>query len=215
MKVIIIGSSGHAKVVIDALIKCGNYSIVGLVDDFRGLNEETLCIPVIGKVSDVPILEANKYNWIIAVGDNLARFQIYNKLLELKLNYINVIHPSAIIGMNVTLGVGNFIAAGAIINSGTTIKDHCIVNTGAQLDHDNELQSFASVAPNAATGGNVTIGQGSHLGIGSCVKEKVSIGRQTVIGAGSVVLNNIGKFRVAYGVPCKEIRLREMRETFL
>lgn len=213
MKVIVIGSSGHAKVIIDAINKERHYEIIGLLDDFRMKGETTMNVPVIGKVSDIK--NFLQYSFIIGVGSNHGRFSIYNKLIELGLNYINVIHPSAIIGSDVSLGVGNFFAAGTIVNSGTIIGNHCIINTGATVDHDNTLEDFVSIAPNASLAGNVTVERGSLIGMGSCVIEKRKIARQTIIGAGSVVTKDIGKFKIAYGSPCKEIRLRDMRETFL
>lgn len=215
MKSIIIGSGGHAKVIIDAINKGGHYDIIGLIDDFREIGETTLGIPVVGKVNDVEAHNEIGCSWIIAIGDNKSRHKVYSKLMELRLNYINVIHPSAIIGGDVEIGVGNFIAAGVIINSGTTIGNHCIINTGAQLDHDNKLDDFISIAPKAALAGNVSIGRGTYIGMGANIKEKIAIGRQSIIGAGSMVLQDVPRFKVAYGNPCKEIKAREMSETFL
>lgn len=215
MKVIIIGSSGHAKVIIDAINKGGHSQVVGLIDDFREVGETTLNIPVIGKVNDIEAHKELNCGWIIGIGDNKQRHRVFSKLMELRLNYINVIHPSAIIGNDVNIGIGNFIAAGTIINSGTSIGNHCIVNTGAQLDHDNTLHDFVSIAPKAALAGNVTIERGSYIGMGANVIEKITVARQTVIGAGSVVINDIPRFKIACGVPCKNIRNREMSETFL
>lgn len=215
MKVMIIGSGGHAKVVIDAINKQRIYEIIGLIDDYRQVGETTMDIPVVGKVSDISDHKGINCSWIIAVGDNKGRNSIYSRVIELRLNYINVIHPSATIGSDVDLGVGNFIAAGAIINSGTTIGSHCIINTGAQLDHDNKIEDFVSVAPKAALAGSVVVGRGTYIGMGVNVIERIVIGRQTVIGAGSLVNRDIPRFKVAYGVPCIEQRDREVKETFL
>jgi sugar O-acyltransferase (sialic acid O-acetyltransferase NeuD family) len=215
MKVIVIGSSGHAKVIIDAINKGRHYEAVGLIDDFRPIGETTLGIPVIGKVDDIEVHKELNCSWIIGIGDNKQRHRIYSKLMELKLNYINVIHPSAIIGNDVDYGVGNFIAAGSIINSGTRIGNHCIINTGAQLDHDNVIGDFVSIAPKAALAGNVTVEMGSYIGMGANVIEKITISRQTVIGAGSLVNRNIARFKVAFGVPCIEQRERTDKEIFL
>lgn len=215
MKVIIIGSSGHAKVIIDAINKGNHYEVIGLIDDYRPIGETTMNIPVIGKVSDIEAHKGINCGWIIGVGDNKARHAIHSKLMELRLNYINVIHPSAIIGGDVSLGVGNFIAAGVVINSGTSIGNHCIINTGAQLDHDNTLSDFVSIAPKAALAGNVTVGRGSYIGMGTVVIEKIEIANQTVIGAGSVVIRNVPRFKVSHGNPCKEQRNRTTQEIFL
>jgi len=215
MKVIVIGSSGHAKVIIDAINKSNHYEVIGLLDDFRVIGETTLGVPVIGKIADAIIHDKTGCSWIIGVGDNYQRHAIHSRLMELRLNYINVIHSSAIMGSDVDLGVGNFIAAGTIINSGTRIGNHCIINTGAQLDHDNILGDFVSIAPKAALAGNVTVERGSYIGMGANILQKITVGRQTVIGAGSLVNRSIPRFKVAYGVPCVEQRKREQKEIFL
>lgn len=215
MKVVIIGSSGHAKVSIDILNRRGGHQIIGLLDDFRSVGESTMGIDVVGPVQMAETLKETGCSFFIAVGDNFGRHLVYSRLLEYRLSYINVIDPSAIISNDVQIGIGNFIGIGSIINAGSVIGNHCIINTAAQLDHDNKLQDFVSIAPGVTLAGNVTVEKGSSIGIGSSVIEKITIGRQTVIGAGSVVTRNIPRFKVAYGVPCIEKRDRNQSEIFL
>jgi FlaA1/EpsC-like NDP-sugar epimerase len=59
--IIIIGSSGHAKVIIDIVISQGRYQIVGLLDPYRNIGEITLGYPILGKEEDLPKL-VNAYN---------------------------------------------------------------------------------------------------------------------------------------------------------
>jgi serine acetyltransferase len=49
----------------------------------------------------------------------------------------------------------------------------------------------------------VEIGEGSFIGIGSRIIEKIRIGGWTTIGAGSVVVTNIPDRTTAYGVPAR------------
>lgn len=55
----------------------------------------------------------------------------------------------------------------------------------------------------------VVIGDGSWLGYGAVVLPGVTIGKHCVIGANSVVTNNIPDFSVAVGVPARVIRRYE------
>lgn len=52
----------------------------------------------------------------------------------------------------------------------------------------------------------IHIGRNCWLGAGVCVMPGVTIGDNTVIGAGSVVTNDIPANSVAYGTPCRVIR---------
>jgi acetyltransferase-like isoleucine patch superfamily enzyme len=105
--------------------------------------------------------------------------------------------------------------AGVAINSDATIAEFCIVNTNSSVDHDNRLAPFSSLAPRVATGGNVTIGEGSAIGIGAVILHGRTLGRHCVIGAGAVVTRDIPDFIVAYGVPAKPIRSRRPGEKYL
>ena len=90
-----------------------------------------------------------------------------------------------------------------------------MINTSSSIDHDNIFENYSSTGPNVTTGGNVELGQCSHLGIGSTVKHQISIGDNTIIGAQSMVLKNCNKNSVYYGIPAKKIRDREDNSKYL
>lgn len=218
-KLIIVGSSGHAKVVIDIVEKEDQYEIIGLIDDNRKIGESTLGYPIIGDTLSLQnIIKLNpEYKLFIAIGDNWNRSKILEYITRLvpHAEFISTIHPSAQIGKDVTIGKGTVIMAGAVINSCTTIGDFSIVYTNSSMDHDNLLGDFASLAPNSATGGNVSIGKFSAIGIGASIKHGVKMGTHCVLGGGSVLLKHCGDNELLYGVPAKMVRLREIGEKYL
>ena len=71
---------------------------------------------------------------------------------------------------------------------------------------NNNFKNFSSTGPGVTTGGNVELGQCSHLGIASTIKNQISIGDNTIIGEQSMVLKNCNKNSVYYGIPAKKIR---------
>ena len=105
--------------------------------------------------------------------------------------------------------------AGAVINSGTQVGRHCIVNTSARVDHDSVLGDFVSVAPGATLGGSVHVGEYSAISLGASVIHGITIGHDTVIGAGAVVVRNVDSNVVAYGVPARVVRRRERGQRYL
>jgi acetyltransferase-like isoleucine patch superfamily enzyme len=50
------------------------------------------------------------------------------------------------------------------------------------------------------------VGDYTHIGAGSVVKQQTAIGANTLIGMGSVVLKNISDNVTAYGNPCREVK---------
>ncbi len=217
--IFIIGSSGHAKVIIDIVEKEGKYEIAGLIDSYKNKGEETLGYKIIGTEKDLPQLLASfpGASIIIAIGDNWIRHLVKEKITAIapELKFASTIHPSAQIAKNVKIGKGVVIMAGAIVNSESTIGDFTIINTKAAIDHDGTMMRFSSLAPGVTAGGNVTIGEFSAISIGASIKHNISIGNHAVIGAGSIVLNNCNNNVIMYGVPAKEIRNREVGERYL
>lgn len=213
---IIIGSGGHAKVCIDACEQGNEYSIIGLIDDFKEVNEEVYNYKILGKISDVQLLnETIECEFFIAIGDNYQREKIFFSLRDLHLKWANIIHPASLVSEYAQITYGVIIMPAVIVNAGSKINPFCILNTGAQLDHDCEMGEVSSLAPGVITGGNVKIGAGTAIGMGSIIRNNIKIGDNTVIGCGSLVLDDIKDNKLAFGSPCREIRNRERTEKYL
>lgn len=86
------------------------------------------------------------------------------------------------------------------------IGRHYIINTGAVVEHDCKLADFIHVYPNASLAGNVSVGVGTHIGIGATVIQGIKIGQWATIGAGAVIIEDVPDFAVVVGVPGKTIR---------
>ena len=217
--VLIFGSSGHSKVIIDIFEKEGKYQIAGLIDDNMNIGEETLGYKIIGNETILQDLHLKNPHWklFIAIGDNWIRSKVVNRIIDKipDIEFASAIHPSAQIGKGVKIGKGVAIMAGAIVNSSSFIGDFTIINTKASIDHDSEMLPFSSLAPNATCGGNVSVGAFSAISISATIKHGISIGSHTIIGAGSVLLKSCGDHLILYGVPAKEIRKREVGEKYL
>jgi len=217
--ILIIGSSGHAKVVIDIVEQVGRYRIAGLLDDYRSIGEETLGYSVIGKRTDLVdrVREHSIRGTLIAIGDNDARSKIADWAIQCcpDLPFVTAVHPSATIARNVDLGAGTVIMAGAVINPCCSVGQFCILNTNSSLDHDSVMEDFASLAPGATVGGSCQIGTRSAVGMGATLVQSVTIGNGTVVGAASLVLGSIESGIVAYGVPARAVRARNLEDRYL
>lgn len=217
-KIVIIGASGHAKVIIDTIELMGEYEIGGLIDSYKLKGEKILNYEVIGTEEDLPrLLQKGISKGIIAIGDNWTRFKMYSKIQQIApdFQFISVIHPSAIVSRYAKIGKGVAVLCGVIINADAVIEDCCILNTNASLGHDSIMQRFSSIAPSCTIGGTVTIGEFSAISIGATVNQNLTIGKHTVIGSGSVVVRSIEDNSVAYGVPAKVIRARKKEDPYL
>ena len=200
---IIIGASGHGKVVADIALKLKKYESISYLDDSENI-ERCMKFSVVGKVKDV-------YNYLedsdifVAIGNSNIRKQIME---DLKLNGANIptlIHPNAIIGEGVTIGIGTVVMAGAIINPEACIGEGCIINTSASIDHDCSIDDYVHISVDAHLAGTVRVAEHTWIGIGAIVKNNVSIGPNIMIGAGAVVVKDLIVSGTYVGVPAKLI----------
>ena len=217
-KIIIIGASGHAKVIIDAIEVDGQYNIHGYIDSYKPQGKKILNYSILGSEDIIPELINKGINkGVIAIGDNYKRAKMAKKILKIAPNFqfISVIHPSAVVSKYVSIGRGSVILAGAIVDVDSKVGDFCIINNTANLGHDSTMENYSSLAPNTSTGGAVFIGKYTAVSIGANVLQSIHVGEHTIIGAGALVTNDIDSYKVAYGIPAKAKRNRKKGESYL
>lgn len=180
---ILYGTGGHAKVIVEAIHATGRK--VTLLFDDKVNSEEIFKTPVVtGYTADL----YPEDHLIIAIGDNHTREKLANKVQH---PFGQVFHPSAYISPSAKINEGTVILVNATINTDSEIGKHCIVNTGAIVDHDVLLNDFVHVAPNATLCGHVEVGKSSLIGAGSVITPSVKIGSNVIIGAGRTVTKDV------------------------
>ena len=184
-RLIIIGTGGHGKVIADNAMKNG-YTNISFVDD--NATDACMGFPVIGKCSDLEKLNDGNTEFIIGIGNNETRKRIAE---EHDINWTTLIHPSAQIAVNVTIGKGTVIMACAVVNACTTIGEHCIINTSAVVEHDNAIADYVHISPGVKLSGNVRIGDQTWIGTGVSVINNISIAENVIVGVGSVIIKDI------------------------
>ena len=201
-EVIVLGAGGHAKVVISTLLEL-NFQINGVLDDDPNKwNQKVLNIPVLGPIE---LLKSGNFEQgIIAIGDNKTRKEIVEKYNGF-CRWISIIHPFSYVHPSVEIGDGSVIFAGAVIQPEVIIGKYVIINTSASVDHDCKIEDFVHIAPGVHLAGGVSVGEGSLLGVGSSIIPYKRIGGWTIVGAGSVVINDIPDCVTVVGVPARPI----------
>lgn len=187
-KLLIIGASGHGRVCADIAEKMGKWDEIVFADDYPA---EGFPYPIIGD-SLIP--------WdgdcFIGIGDGAIR-----KNLSQGRSLVTLIHPSALIGDRVHIGIGAVVMAGTVLNPDAVVGEGCIVNTCASIDHDCVIEDYVHVSVGAHLCGTVHVGKGTWIGAGATVKNNVSICAGCVIGAGAVVVKDIIELGTYIGVP--------------
>jgi len=217
--IVLIGGGNQAHYTIDIIEKENKYNIVGIIDSVHKIGSLRFGYPILGRQENLKeiIEQYDVYGGIISIGDNWSRYYVYNQLKQIVPDfiYVNAIHPSVVIGNTTVLGVGIVAMAGCIFNPKSIIGNFTFFATGAQVEHDNEICDFASISAGSITGGYVKLGKYSAITLGVTVVDRIEIGENTVIGAGSLVVKSVPSNVLAYGNPVKIIRSRNEGERFL
>lgn len=219
LNIVLIGGGNQAHYTIDIIEKEGKYTIIGIIDSVHDIGSERFGYKVIGRQENLVklIKEYKIYGGIISIGDNWVRSNIFLQISSLVPNFkfINAIHPSVIIGNNVKIGEGVTAMAGVIFNPKSVIGNFTFFATGAQIEHDCVISDFASISAGSITGGYVKLGKYSAITLGVTVLDRIAIGENTVVGAGSLVTKDLPDNVLVYGIPAKIVRGRYNGEKFL
>lgn len=206
---IVWGASSHALVVADIVRLCGQYAIVGFLDDLHPERHgaEFCGSHVIGGRERLDDLRREGVlHAIIAVGKCRARLELADFVREKGFLLAVAVHPGATIARSVMLGEGTVVAAGAVVNPGAVIGENVIINAAATVDHECVIGNGAHICPGAHLAGRVIVGRAAWVGVGATVVDGVRVGEHALVGAGAVVINDVPEGVVSYGVPARVVR---------
>ncbi|MFH1638659.1 MAG: acetyltransferase [Candidatus Woesearchaeota archaeon] len=202
----IIGTGSQARYVIEA---CSTHRILGLIDIFNeeNIGKDINGVKVICLLSDIEKHAAkDDAELVIAFGDNKKKEEIAKILSKKGYDFASIISERAYIPTHCEIGKGCIINPNVTIMPNVKIGNHVIIHSGCVIEHDNEIKDFANIAPRVSTAGNVNIGKGAYVYTGAVIIPKTSIGDNAVVGAGAVVLKDVGDNCIVAGVPAKEIK---------
>lgn len=153
------------------------------------------------------LLPREKDYWVVcAVGSARTRKKIIDKISSVpQLHFATVIDPDAKISGRVSVGEGSIICAGNIITVDIQIGRHNIVNLSCTVGHDAVLEDFVTLYPGVNISGNVSVGESTEIGTGTKVIQGKKICKDTVIGAGAVVVKDIKEAGTYVGVPAERV----------
>lgn len=213
MDTLIIGAGGHGQTVADALLRTcrtgGPMRPIGFLDDTPGLQGwQYQGLPVLGPLDRIDDTACDGV--IVAVGDNRARRQIFLRLRAAGLRLVSVVHPTAVVALDVEIGPSSYVGANAVIGPATTIGANTIVSGAGGLGHHNRVGDHVHVGPGVIAAGGVHIGDGVQIGLATNIVPGCVVGRWSVVGGGSFVARDIPEGVFALGNPARPIRKIEV-----
>ncbi len=210
-KIVILGAGGfgrEVKALIDQINKQKpTYLLEGFYDDDKNLPNKINGVPLLGNLNT---LLKRKENLSIALGIGVPKIKkkLVGKLKSSNnFSYPSLIHPSVIIGEdNINIEKGVIICAGNILTCDILIEKFVTLNLYCTTGHDTKINSFSSFMPSVNISGEVTIESCVYVGTGAKIINQLSIGKNTIVGAGAVVSKSLPANCTAVGIPAKPIK---------
>lgn len=194
LPIVLIGASGHAKVVADIIRKTGAYEIIGCTDTRKDNALISWGIKYLGTDEILPeLLQTGVTRAAMGMAgfNNNIRRRLFEKVQEWGFNFPVLCHPAAVVATDAILSNGVVIMAGVVINPAVVVAPNVIINTGAIIDHGCRIGHSAQVAPGAILCGDVIVDEEAFIGAGACIIQGKRIGRGAIVGAGAVVIDDV------------------------
>ena len=194
MKKGIIGAGGFGREIYWSLSLMERVNTKFFVDDKYWDGNDDLVLPI-------SQFNPNEYEVVVAIANSNDRERIVNTLPK-NTKYFTHIHPTAQIhGPDVEIGEGSIICAGTIITTNVKIGKHTHLNLITTIGHDCVIGDYFTTAPGVQISGNENIGNRVYFGTRSCVKQKITICDDVIVGMNAGVVNNITESGVYVGTP--------------
>lgn len=146
-----------------------------------------------------------EFEYVVAIGDSVARRRLSEEALRHGGREIAVIHPNASVGPSCSLGPGVILLAGASVTAIASVGRGAILNPGARVSHHCVVGEFATIGPNAVLCGRAQVGDGVLVGAGSVLNPGVTVSSRVAVGVGALVVADIDGPGTWTGVPARRL----------
>ena len=207
---IIIGAGGFGREMFAAAREAVGYGETFRIKGFLDGNVSALdgfsgYPGIVGSPETYAIEEGDVF--VTALGSISARRRCAAMIEERGGRFIPIVHRSASLGPNVTVGDGSFVAHNAVLTADISVGRHSCVFHGSVIGHDTVFEDFTHVYSLVSVGGSVRIREGAAVFPGARIVPRIEIGEGSVVGIGSAVVRSVAPGTTVFGVPARRIEV--------
>lgn len=163
-------------------------------------------LPVFGGFEVVTkLLAPDNYFVNLITRDCVTRYETSIKVRDLGGQFTNFIHPSVNLEM-VSLGEGNYIQENVVLQADVVIGNNSSIHMGSLVGHESKVGSSVFIAHGCNISGLVSLKDGVFVGTGTTILPRLTVGEWSIIGAGTVVTQDVPPYCVVVGNPGRIIK---------
>ena len=208
--IVLVGAGGLGRdvlnYVLEAIRPSPHMRVRGFLDDNPGAFRPDRCeFPLLGSILDYAIEPQDRF--VMAIGDCVKRAELIRKMEARGARFITIIHPTAYVAPNATVGNGCIVGPFSAVGSDARVGDHVLLTWYSSLAHDSIAHSFAMLSPYSTANGSAILEEGTFLGTHAVIHPKIRVGAWSKVASGSVVYRDVPPNCLASGNPAKAIPL--------
>lgn len=194
--------------VLDCIKAGAQWNVKGFIDDNpASLDGFRYDLPIISDIASYQPVQNDVF--ICSISNINAKIRCCSDLVAKGANFINVIHPTVVIGQNVTLGYGVILGPYAVFTCDLTIGNFVTISGHSGAGHDTTIGDWCHINGWCTINGCATLGEAVFLGTNAIILPSAKIGKYAYVGAGSLVLRRVKDYEKVFGTPAVRIGMTQ------
>ena len=195
MQKIVIFGTGELAQRIFYYLKNVEDEVVAFSANKSNINSEKLLgLPVIPFENIEEKYSPEEFSMFIALAYsdmNKKRAKFFDEAKSKGYELYSYVHPSTKIWDEFEMGENCFILAENIIQPFVKIGDNVLIGSNNLISHNTVIENNCFLTSNITLGGHITVGANSFIGLSATINQRVKIGKECIIGAGTLITKNV------------------------
>lgn len=202
---LILGTYPHAVEMSEIVCRINRqtetWNLVGLVSPWEErVGEQLAGLPVLGEDA------LDRYPTALVVPE----FDWPRKPEIPKERLATLVDPSTFVSHTARVGAGCVIYPNCFVGANARLGDLLFCLSGAVINHDDVVGDRVTLTSGVTLAGEVQVEADCYLGQACTVRERLCVGRGSLIGMGAVVVHSVAPNSVMVGNPARRLGAREL-----
>jgi sugar O-acyltransferase (sialic acid O-acetyltransferase NeuD family) len=204
-KLLIVGDGEFAEIACEYFTCDSNYDVVGFAVERAYLKKVRLFdLPVVAFEDVEQTFPPDMHEAFVAIPYtqlNRVRTRLCGEARSKGYRLARYVSSAAFVWRNAEIGDHCFIFENNVIQYSVRIAENVILWSGNHIGHRSTIDENCFFASHVVVSGYCRIGASAFLGVNSTLRDQISVGRDAVVGAGAVVVRDVGERQVVQGNP--------------